>query len=59
MPKAINKTLSLTSEHIIILDELCDLANSDSSKIFRAFINYFKANQNEFQKIINGDYNIK
>lgn len=56
MPKAINKTLSLTAKHIDILEELCKESNSDSSKLFRAFISYFKANPNEFQKIIDGNY---
>lgn len=63
MPKTINKTISLTSEYIDILKELRDEAISDSSKLIRAFIGYFKDNSVEFQKIKqkikNGDYDIK
>jgi len=63
MPKTINKTISLTSKHIDILKELCDESISDSSKLIRAFISYFKDNTIEFQKIKqkikNGDYDIK
>ena len=56
MPTAINKNLSLTAKHIDILKEQCEESNFNSSKLIRAFINYFKANPNEFKKIKDGDY---
>ena len=54
MPKAINKTISLTSEHITILEDLCVKSHFNSSMLLRGFIKYFKANPEEFKKI--GDY---
>jgi len=56
MPTAINKTFSLTSKHIILIDELCEESNFNGSRLLKSFINYFKANPNEFQKIMDGDY---
>lgn len=51
MPKSMNKTLSLTVKSIEDLDELCKESNLDSSKLFRAFISYFKANPIKFKEI--------
>ena len=57
MPKSMNKTVSLTIKCIEVLEELIKESNLDGSKLFRAFIRYFKLNPKEFQKIKNGDYN--
>ncbi len=54
MTTVVNKTFSLTIEHINDLKELSNKSHFGYSKLFKAFIKYFKANPEEFKKI--GDY---